>query len=222
MTTSTETEARVRPHPHLNGISFTTTDSATGSGAGGAAGWRCRVSRTGPKDLLTVLAPARGEDSKTAIGRSLRKIPAILMCAVGVCMMAIDVAAAQAPTNRGLEEVVVTARKISESIQDVPVAIQAFTGTSLAERGLTDIAEIGNSVSNMEFDSLSPISGSSNTPNINIRGIGTTDFLLTIDPSVGVYVDGVYVARSVGGLFDLLDIEQVEVLKGAARDSVRP
>ncbi len=129
-------------------------------------------------------------------------------------MMAIDVAAAQAPTNRGLEEVVVTARKISESIQDVPVAIQAFTGTSLAERGLTDIAEIGNSVSNMEFDSLSPISGSSNTPNINIRGIGTTDFLLTIDPSVGVYVDGVYVARSVGGLFDLLDLEQVEVLKG--------
>ena len=121
---------------------------------------------------------------------------------------------AQATTSRGLEEVVVTARKISESIQDVPVAIQAFTGTSLAERGLTNIAEIGNSVSNMEFDSLSPISGSSNTPNINIRGIGTTDFLLTIDPSVGVYVDGVYVARSVGGLFDLLDIEQVEVLKG--------
>ena len=114
----------------------------------------------------------------------------------------------------GLEEIVVTARKVSESMQDVPISIQAFSGERLSERGLTNIADIGNSVSNMEFDSLSPISGSSNTPNINIRGIGTTDFLLTIDPSVGVYVDGIYVARSVGGLLDLLDLEQVEVLKG--------
>lgn len=121
---------------------------------------------------------------------------------------------AQEAKNIGLEEIVVTARKVSESMQDVPISIQAFTGESLSDRGLTNIAEIGNFVSNMEFDSLSPISGSSNTPNINIRGIGTTDFLLTIDPSVGVYVDGIYVARSVGGLFDLLDLEQVEVLKG--------
>ena len=121
---------------------------------------------------------------------------------------------AQELTDYALEEVVVTARKIPESMQDVPIAIQAFDGDSLSARGLTHIAEIGNFVSNMEYDSLSPINGSSNTPNINIRGIGTTDFLLTIDPSVGVYVDGVYVARSVGGLFDLLDLEQAEVLKG--------
>ena len=113
-----------------------------------------------------------------------------------------------------LEEIVVTARKVSESLQDVPISIQAFSGDNLTNRGLTNIADIGNFVSNMEFDSLSPITGSSNTPNINIRGIGTTDFLLTIDPSVGIYVDGAYVARSVGGLLDLLDLEQVEVLKG--------
>ena len=122
--------------------------------------------------------------------------------------------AAEEVAHLALEEVVVTARRTSEPLQDVPVSVQAFSGERLAERGLTNIAQIGNSVSNMEFDSLSPITGSSNTPNVNIRGIGTTDFLLTIDPSVGIYVDGIYVARSVGGLFDLLDLEQVEVLKG--------
>ena len=150
----------------------------------------------------------------TANGRRCWGIVGVAACVFGGGMAATDVAEAQESKNYGLEEIVVTARKISESMQDVPISVQAFTGDSLSERGLTNIAEIGNSVSNMEFDSLSPISGSSNTPNINIRGIGTTDFLLTIDPSVGVYVDGVYVARSVGGLVDLLDLEQVEVLKG--------
>jgi len=113
-----------------------------------------------------------------------------------------------------VETIVITARKRAESIQDVPIAISAFSGDNLTRQGLTNISEIGDLTPNMEFDSISPINGSSNTPNINIRGIGTTDFLLTIDPSVGVYLDGVYVARSVGGLFDLLDVERVEVLRG--------
>ena len=138
----------------------------------------------------------------------------VAACAYVCGIMNTALADTQESGKFGLEEIVVTARKVSESMQDVPISIQAFSGERLSERGLTNIADIGNSVSNMEFDSLSPISGSSNTPNINIRGIGTTDFLLTIDPSVGVYVDGIYVARSVGGLFDLLDLEQVEVLKG--------
>ena len=137
-----------------------------------------------------------------------------IISVLAVAVMGGSMAEAQEAKNFGLEEIVVTARRISESMQDVPLSVQAFTGDSLSDRGLTNIAEIGSYVSNMEFDSLSPISGSSNTPNINIRGIGTTDFLLTIDPSVGVYVDGVYIARSVSVLFDLLDLEQVEVLKG--------
>jgi len=113
-----------------------------------------------------------------------------------------------------IEEVTVTARKVQENLQDVPIAVSAFTGEVLIDIGLTNFAEVGDLVPNVQIDRISPINGSSNTPNINIRGIGTTDFLLTIDPSVGVYVDGVYVARSVGGLFDLLDLEQVEILRG--------
>lgn len=113
-----------------------------------------------------------------------------------------------------LGAITVTARKTEENLQDVPIAISAFAGDDLLESGLTNFAEVGELAPNVQIDSISPVNGSSNTPNINIRGIGTTDFLLTIDPSVGVYVDGVYVARSVGGLFDLLDLERVEILRG--------
>ena len=74
---------------------------------------------------------------------------------------------------------------MSEGLQDVPISVQSFTGDDLNEAGLSNISQVGNLTSNVEFDSLSPITGSSNTPNINIRGIGTTDFLLTVDPSVG-------------------------------------
>lgn len=113
-----------------------------------------------------------------------------------------------------LEEIVVTARKVSESLQDVPIAVSAFTGEDLDSKGVTNIAQIGNFTPGLEIDSTAAISGSSAATTTFIRGIGVSDFLLTIDPGVGLYVDNVYVARSVGGLVDLLDVERIEVLKG--------
>lgn len=113
-----------------------------------------------------------------------------------------------------IEEVVITARKVQESLQDVPIAVSAFSGNALEEKGLNNIAEIGNFTPGLEMDSTAAISGSSAALTTFIRGIGMSDFLLTIDPGVGLYVDNVYVARSVGGLVDLLDVERVEVLKG--------
>ncbi len=113
-----------------------------------------------------------------------------------------------------LEEVVVTARKISESLQDVPIAVSAFNAADLDAKGVNNISQIGNFTPGLEIDSTAAISGSSAATTTFIRGIGVSDFLLTIDPGVGLYVDNVYVARSVGGLVDLLDVERVEVLKG--------
>jgi len=98
-----------------------------------------------------------------------------------------------------LEEIVVTAQKRSESLQDTPIAITAFTATALADK---------------VFDTTSPIGGVSSGAAVFIRGIGNTDFSLTTDPGVGTYVDGVYVARSVGGVLDVLDVERIEVLRG--------
>ena len=113
-----------------------------------------------------------------------------------------------------LEEVVVTSRKISESLQDVPIAVSAFTADALEKKGLTNISQIGDYTPSLIMDFTSALTGSSASATTFIRGIGQSDFLLTIDPGVGLYVDGVYVARSVGGIVDLLNLERIEVLKG--------
>jgi len=113
-----------------------------------------------------------------------------------------------------LNTIIITARKTAESIQDVPVAVSAFDGEDLDTAGITNIAGVADITPGLEMDSTAAISGSSAALTTFIRGIGMSDFLLTIDPGVGLYVDNVYVARSVGGLVDLLDVERVEVLKG--------
>ncbi len=113
-----------------------------------------------------------------------------------------------------LEEIVVTAQKRSESLQDTPIAITAFTATALADKGVNDISEIAFFTPNLVFDTTSPIGGVSSGAAVFIRGIGNTDFSLTTDPGVGTYVDGVYVSRSVGGVLDVLDVERIEVLRG--------
>jgi iron complex outermembrane receptor protein len=113
-----------------------------------------------------------------------------------------------------IEVIQVNARKKVESIQDTPLAVSAFTGEGLRDRALGDISQIDQIVPNMTFDSTAPISGSSNAASVFIRGIGQSDFALTADPGVGIYLDGVYIARSTGSVFDSMDIERIEVVRG--------
>ena len=113
-----------------------------------------------------------------------------------------------------LEEVVVTARKRTESLQDTPVSISAFTAHSLDQKQITNISQVDQFTPNMVFNTGAQISGTSSAASIFIRGIGQVDFLLTQDPGVGLYLDGVYIARSIGSVIDLIDIERVEVLRG--------
>ncbi|MFB3079390.1 MAG: TonB-dependent receptor, partial [Lysobacterales bacterium] len=113
-----------------------------------------------------------------------------------------------------LEEVVVTAQKRAESLQDTPVAVSAFTAATIENQRIDDISQIAGFTPNMSFDTTSPISGLSSGAVVFIRGIGQTDFSLTTDPGVGTYIDGVYSSRSVGGVLDVLDVERIEVLRG--------
>jgi len=113
-----------------------------------------------------------------------------------------------------LEEIVVTAQKRQESLQDTPIAITAFTSTGLADKGVQDISEIAQLAPSLVFDTASPIGGASSAAAVFIRGIGNTDFSLTTEPGVGTYVDGVYVSRSIGGVLDVLDVERIEILRG--------
>lgn len=122
--------------------------------------------------------------------------------------------AADSADNYVIEEVTVTARKREESLQDTPIAISAFSGESLEQRGITQLIGIANYAPNMSFQNNPSFGGASNAASIYIRGVGQKEFLPTTEPGVGLYVDGVYVARSVGAILDLVDIAQVEILRG--------
>jgi iron complex outermembrane receptor protein len=114
--------------------------------------------------------------------------------------------------NAVFEEVLVTAQKRSQSIYEVPVAVSAFTGETLERQGIFDLNDIGKFVPNLNVTGFS--AGHTSSANPFIRGIGLQDHLITTDPGVGVYVDGVYLGRQVGQNWSLSNIERVEVLRG--------
>lgn len=118
-------------------------------------------------------------------------------------------AAAQEAT--AVEEIVITARRTAESLQDAPLSVSAFSGETLERIGAQDVTDLQGAVPNMN---LVQGRGSSDATNIYIRGVGQPDALQTFDPAVGVYVDDVYFSRIRGTQFELLDLERVEVLRG--------
>lgn len=113
-----------------------------------------------------------------------------------------------------LEEIVVTAQKRAENVQDVPIAVTAFTADLLANSGITEVSQLANLTPNVILDAGTPFSGSGGVLAAYIRGIGQNDFAFNLDPGVGIYVDGVFLARTVGANTDLLDVERIEILKG--------
>jgi iron complex outermembrane recepter protein len=130
-------------------------------------------------------------------------------------LLAVAPPAALAQQARGqLEEVVVTATKREQNVQNVPIAISAFTTDTLRAKGVTDIHNLTNLTPNVNLDSSSPFSGDTSVLSASIRGIGQDDFAFNLDPGVGVYLDGVFLARTIGANQNLLDVDRVEILKG--------
>jgi len=122
--------------------------------------------------------------------------------------------AANEGTDGGIQEIIVTAQKRAENVQDVPISISAFGGAALTERAVLSVAELSGLAPNVNLDGGTPFSGSASILSATIRGIGSDDFAFNIDPGVGIYLDGVYLARTVGANQDLPDVERIEVLKG--------
>ena len=158
--------------------------------------------------------PSKGDND-------LKKISSKNLLVAGVTLVASSALSAQEAAieekkEDGFEinEIIITARRQEENLQKTPIAITAFSGDDMAERGYQDISQVTNITPNVVFDGASPVSGNSAAPSVFIRGVGQLDFTINADPGVGIYVDGVYVARSVGGIIDLLDLERVEVLRG--------
>ncbi|MGE0030528.1 MAG: TonB-dependent receptor [Steroidobacteraceae bacterium] len=119
---------------------------------------------------------------------------------------------AQGTEKPVFEEVIVTAQKREQSIYDVPVAISAFSADTIERQGITDLTDLGKFVPNLNVTGFS--AGHTSSANPFIRGIGLQDHLITTDPGVGVYVDGVYLGRQVGQNWSLANIERMEVLRG--------
>lgn len=113
-----------------------------------------------------------------------------------------------------LEEIVVQARRREESLQDTPIAVTAVQGDLLEEMGSADITAIANIAPNVSFSTTGTVSGSTSSAVVYIRGIGQNDYVPVVDPGVGMYLDDVYMGRTVGSVFDLMDIKSVEVIRG--------
>jgi iron complex outermembrane receptor protein len=124
---------------------------------------------------------------------------------------------ASQPENEGADaallsgEIVVTARRREESLQDVPISVSAFSGEALENQGAVDITALQQQTPNL---TLQIARGSNSTLIAFIRGIGQQDPVWGFEPGVGLYIDDVYVARPQGAVLDIFDVERVEVLRG--------
>ncbi|RUO75270.1 TonB-dependent receptor [Idiomarina seosinensis] len=110
-----------------------------------------------------------------------------------------------------LERIEVTARRTSESLQEVPVAVSAFGEMELERDGIEDITELQYKMPNTTFQVSR---GTNSTLTAYIRGVGQQDPLWGFEPGVGIYIDDVYVARPQGAVLEVLDVQRVEVLRG--------
>ena len=110
-----------------------------------------------------------------------------------------------------LEEVVVTARRRQESLQDVPISMSAFSGNQLEEIGATDITELNQMVPNVTIEVSR---GTNTTLTPFIRGVGQQDPVAGFEQGVGVYIDDVFLNRPQGAVLDLYDVNRIEVLRG--------
>jgi len=113
--------------------------------------------------------------------------------------------------SASIEEVIVTARKVEESLQDTPVSVVAFSSGDLEQLGASEARDVANFTPNLRMQKQS---GSQDNYAMAIRGVSSGETALTIDPTVGVYMDGVYLARTTGLAFDIVDLKRIEVLRG--------
>ncbi len=110
-----------------------------------------------------------------------------------------------------LEEVVVTARKREEGAQEVPLSVSAFNSDQINALKVRDLNGLKVGMPNVSLEDVGTTRG---TANFSIRGLGINSSIPSIDPTVGVFVNGVYLGVNNGIVFDIFDLESIEVLRG--------
>ena len=115
-----------------------------------------------------------------------------------------------APAMAQVEEIIVTAQKVEENVQDVPIAITAVSGDRLIQAGVISLENISTVVPSVTFRKGTTSANSA----IVMRGVGTISFSVAAEPSVSTVVDGVVLSRSGQAFMDLVDLQRLEVLRG--------
>ena len=155
--------------------------------------------------------------SKTLPGELSRANCSSLSAVAGIVLSVVMLLPAQPARAQGegagvFEEIVVTARKREQSLEDIPVALTAFTGDDIANLNMGDLYDVGKNVPNLFIGNFG--NGNQNHTSVFMRGVGTQDHIITVDSAVGLYLDGVYLGRQVGSNLALSNIERVEVARG--------
>jgi iron complex outermembrane receptor protein len=107
--------------------------------------------------------------------------------------------------------IVVTARRRTEILQDVPIAVTAYSAEQLERQGALDITDVGDTTPNVTLETSR---GTNTTLTAFIRGVGQQDPVAGFEQGVGLYLDDVYLNRPQGALLDIYDVERIEVLRG--------
>lgn len=141
---------------------------------------------------------------------SRRLLPLVMLTVACAAQPAVAQDSGSGPRME-LEEMIVTAQRREESLQETPISIVALGAAELENKGIRDIVELRNSVPNFQ---IAPHPTSSSTVRTFMRGVGNNDDQITQDPSVAIYLDGAYIARSQGLAMEVADLERVEVLRG--------
>jgi len=140
-----------------------------------------------------------------------------LICAAGIAALATAFTAPamaqddEADNARRLGTVNVTAQRVEENLQDTPVAVTALSTEQIEDKQVLNIRDLTAHVPNIN---IATNTGTASAARIFLRGVGEDESRGAVDQAVGIYVDGVYIGRSVGSLFDVVDLESIEVLRG--------
>jgi iron complex outermembrane receptor protein len=111
--------------------------------------------------------------------------------------------------SSGLEVIMVTSERRSETVQETPMSVTAFTGDMISEAGITSIQDVALQTPNLVIQTFNI-----SEPQLFMRGVGTTNDSAASDPAVAVFIDDVYIGRPSGAAMDLYDLERIEVLRG--------
>lgn len=131
--------------------------------------------------------------------------------ALATVIFASSAHAQESAGNDGIGDIIVTAQKRSENVQNVPIAISAVSSEYLESRDISSIDRLGSIAPNVKIERAP---SNKTISQISIRGSVTINPAVTWEPAVGLYLDGVYIAKAQGSIFDVADLERVEVLRG--------